>query len=72
MVGLLILGGVALASSGALIYDYMTDNKEQQPAVVINTETATATTGEIDRTKLIALGMLLVGALVYLKYIRKK
>ena len=71
MIGLLVLGGVAIASSAALVYDYFSDNN-QQPAVVIQTETTHTGNGEIDKTKVLTVGLLVVGAIVYLKYIRKK
>ena len=70
MIGVLLLAGTAVASTAALVYDYMTDN-DDKPAVVIQTENATATTGEIDKTRLLITGMLIVGGLIYLKYIRK-
>lgn len=70
MIGILLLAGTAVASTAALVYDYMTDN-DDKPAVVIQTENATATTGEIDKTRLLITGMLIVGGLIYLKYIRK-
>lgn len=71
MIGLLILGGTAIASTAALVYDYMTDNDEK-PAVVINTESVNTKTNEIDKTRILTVGIVVVGALLYFKYIRKK
>lgn len=63
MIGLLILGGAAIASTSALIYDWFSDKKEQ-PTVIINTETAY--TGE--SSKLSAKNLLIGVALVMAFY----
>lgn len=70
MIGLITLGGIAIASTSALIYDWFTDDK--QPAVVINTERAFASTEMETRDKIIVGGMIIAAAYVYFKYIRRK
>ena len=70
---LIALGATAIASTSALIYDWISD-RNKKPTVVINTETAV--TGEVEqsrqRSMLIAGGMILIGVYVYFKYIKKR
>lgn len=72
MIALLTLGGLAIASTSALVYDWFSD-KNEQPTVIINTETAY--TGESSKLsgKNLLIGVALVMA-VYgaYRYIRKK
>ncbi|MGN1091139.1 MAG: hypothetical protein ACI4RJ_01420, partial [Alphaproteobacteria bacterium] len=68
---LITLGGMAIASTSALIYDWFSD-ENKQPAVVINTEKAVASTEMETRDKIIVAGMIIAAAYVYFKYIRRK
>ena len=72
MILAITLGGLAIASTSALVYDWFSD-KNEKPAVVINTETAyTGASSKIDTKKLL-IGVALVGAVfVYFRYIRRK
>ena len=72
MIGLITLGGLAIASTSALVYDWFSD-KNEQPTVIINTETAY--TGESSKfnAKHLLIGVALVGAVyVYFRHIRRK
>lgn len=70
MIGLILLGGAAIASTAALAYDYFTD-KDDQPQVVINTERTYASVSDW-KDKLVVGGMIIAGVFVYLKYIKRR
>lgn len=72
MIGLITLGGIAVASTAALVYDWFSDqNENKQPAVVINTERVTTESNQ-NINKMIVAGMIIAGAYVYFKYIKRR
>lgn len=72
MIALLTLGGLAIASTSALVYDWISD-KNEQPTVIINTETAyTGESSKLSRKNLLIGVALVIAFYGAYRYIRKK